>query len=99
VSGTNIINATASALILRFSRLTAALGTVSNPSFTLASLPAQFGTVNNKAVQTYASATIFEGVSGGISGLSSGQTVSISALFLNPNTSTQAFHAAKVRVP
>jgi len=50
-------------------------------------------------VQTYINATLFEGVTTGVAGLSTGQTVSISALFLNPTTQPQPFQAAKVRAP
>jgi hypothetical protein len=99
VSGTNVINATASALILRFSRLTATVNSVTSPTFTITGLPVYFASTptTTPAVQTYLNATIFEGVSG-IGSLTTGP-VSISALFLNPTTSSQPFQAAKVRVP
>lgn len=100
VSGTNVINATVSALILRFSRLTATINSVTSPSFTMGNLPAYFGSITTPGVQTYTNATIFEGVPGGnIGGLPSTGPVSTSALLLNPATSTQPFQAAKVRVP
>lgn len=101
VSGTNVINATASSVILRFSRLTATVNSVSGSTFTITGLPAYFAPTptTTPSVQTYSNATIFEGVTGGISGISPGQTVSISVLFLNPVTSPQPFQAAKVRVP
>jgi uncharacterized protein DUF4382 len=100
VSGTNVINATVSALILRFSRLTATISSVTSPSFTIGNLPAYFGSITTPGVQTYTNATIFEGVPGGnIGGLPSAGPVSISALLLNPGTSSQPFQAAKVRVP
>jgi hypothetical protein len=100
-SGTNIINATASALILRFSRLTASVNNVSGTSFTITSFPAYFTSFvagATPAVQTYTNVTLFEGIPN-IGGLSSPGTVSITALFLNPGTSQQPFQAAKVRVP
>jgi hypothetical protein len=99
VSGTNVINATASGFILRFSRLTATVSSVTTPTFTITGLPAYFAATptTTPSVQTYTNATLFEGVSGGI--LSAGQTASLSALFLNPQTSPQPFQAAKVRVP
>lgn len=98
VSGSNIINATASGLILRFSRLTATVSAVTIPTFTITGLPAYFASTPTPtpSVQTYTNATIFEG---GTAGLSAGQTVSLSALFLNPRISQQPFQAAKVRVP
>ncbi|HKW65539.1 MAG TPA: DUF4382 domain-containing protein [Candidatus Acidoferrum sp.] len=100
-SGTNVINVTASTVVLRFSRLTATVNNVTGSTFTITGLPAYFASTptTTPSVQTYPNATIFEGVTNGISGLSPGQTVSISALFLNPVTSTQPFQAAKVRVP
>jgi len=101
VSGSNIINATASALILRFSRLTASVNNVSGTSFTITSFPAYFTSFvagATPAVQTYTNVTLFEGIPN-IGGLSSPGTVSITALFLNPGTSQQPFQAAKVRVP
>jgi hypothetical protein len=101
VSGTNIINATASTCILRFSRLTATVSSVTGPTFAIKGLPIYFASTptTTPVVQTYTNATIFEGVSGGnTAGLTTGP-VSISALFLNPRTSQQPFQAAKVRVP
>jgi hypothetical protein len=100
VSGTNVINVTASALLLRFSRLTGTVFTGGNPAFSITNLPAYFGPIatQNTGVQTYTNATIFEGVTD-VTGVNSG-LVSISALFLNPpNSFTQPFQAAKVRVP
>src|SRR6184192_556167 len=95
VSGSNVINATASGFILRFSRLTATVSSVTTPTFTITGLPAYFAATptTTPSVQTYTNATLFEGV------LSAGQTASLSALFLNPQTSQQPFQAAKVRVP
>jgi hypothetical protein len=96
-TGTNgIIDATATALILRFSRLTGTVGTPSGSTFTINGLPAYLGTFTvSPTVDTYTSATIFEGLTG-VGDLANAQTVSFSALYLNaaPN-----FQAAKVRVP
>jgi hypothetical protein len=98
-SGTNIINATATEFILRFSRFTATVGTSSNLVFTLSSLPAYFGTFPLPSqVQTYQTATLLEGLSS-INSLTSGQNVSITTLILNPASTQFPFHAAKVRLP
>lgn len=99
VSGTNVINATVSALILRFSRLTATVSITGNPTFSITSLPVYFGTLatQNTIVATYVNATQFEGVSGAAS-VTTGP-VSITALFLNPASAQPPFQAAKVRVP
>jgi Domain of unknown function (DUF4382) len=96
-TGTNsLINATATAMILRFSRLTGTVGTVSTTGFTISGLPSYITAFTTAAqVQTYQNATILEGVS--TSGLQG--TASISALFFNPSTSptTGPLQAAKVR--
>ena len=99
VSGTGAISATSSAVILRFSRLTASVSLGGNPAFSITNLPVYFGQIAavNTQVQTYVSSTIFEGVSG-VTSVTAGP-VSLSALFLNPSTSPQPFQAAKVRVP
>src|SRR5579859_4722363 len=96
-TGTNsLINATATAMILRFSRLTGTVGLVSTTGFTISGLPSYITAFTTAAqVQTYQNATITEGVSA--SGLQG--TASISALFFNPSTSpiTGPLQAAKVR--
>jgi len=94
-TGTNAINATATALILRFSRLTATVGTGGATNFTISGLPAYITAfTGSPQVATYTNATLFEGVSGG-SNLTNGDSVSISALMLNGVT--PPFQAAKVR--
>lgn len=98
LSGTNVINATASALILRFSRFTATVNSVTDPTFSISNLPVYFGPLGTPIVQTYPNGTIFEGVTG-VANLQNPQTVSISALYLNPAISLQPFQAAKIRVP
>lgn len=92
-SGTNGINATATALILRFSRLTGTVGTVSGPVFGINGLPTYITAFTvPPSVQTYTNATLFENVTT-LSG-----TVSISALFFNPiGGPVQSLQAAKVR--
>jgi len=96
-TGTNsLINATATAMILRFSRLTGTVGLVSTTGFTISGLPSYITAFTTAAqVQTYQNATLTEGVSA--SGLQG--TASISALFFNPSTSpiTGPLQAAKVR--
>ena len=97
-TGTNGINATATALILRFSRLTGTVGTVSGPVFGINGLPTYITAFTvPPSVQTYTNATLFEGAANA-GGLASGGTVSISALFYNPiGGPVQALQAAKVR--
>ncbi|HEV2102875.1 MAG TPA: DUF4382 domain-containing protein [Candidatus Acidoferrum sp.] len=96
-TGTNsLIDATATAMILRFSRLTGTVSTGSTTGFSISGLPTYITAFTTLAqVQTYQNATLFEGVS--TSGLQG--TVSISALFFNPSTSpiTGPLQAAKVR--
>ena len=96
-NGTNGINATATALILRFSRLT---GTVSTPGsivFNITGLPAYITAFTTPPqVATYANATVLEGTTS-VASLTNSQTVSITALFLNPAKITPPLQAAKVR--
>jgi hypothetical protein len=91
----NLINATATAMILRFSRLTGTVGTVSGQSFIINGLPSYITAFTvPPSVQTYTNATLFENAAS-LSG-----TVSISALFYNPiGGPTQPLQAAKVRQP
>jgi hypothetical protein len=96
-SGTNGINATATAMILRFSRLTGTFGTLSGNGFIINGLPTYITAfVAPPVVQTFTNATIFEGAAN-VSSLSG--TVSISALFYNPvgGPTTGPLQAAKVR--
>ena len=94
-SGTNGVNATATALILRFSRLTGTVGTVSSTAFSIGGLPSFITALSTPQVQAYQNATVFEGVTS-TSGLSG--TASVSALFFNPTTGpTSPLQAAKVR--
>jgi len=96
-SGTNGINATATAMILRFSRLTGTFGTLSGNGFIINGLPTYITAfVAPPVVQTFTNATLFEGAAN-VSSLSG--TVSISALFYNPvgGPTTGPLQAAKVR--
>jgi Domain of unknown function (DUF4382) len=95
-----MVNANATALILRFSRFTTSVNVVSGNAFSITGLPAYFPTFTvNPQVQTYINATLLEGVTS-VNSLQSGQSVSISTLLLNPATmGTQfPFQAAKVRL-
>jgi hypothetical protein len=94
----NLINATATAMILRFSRLTGTVGTLSPPAFFINGLPTYITAFTvPPSVQTYTNATLFEGAANA-GGLSSGATVSVAALFYNPvGGPTQPLQAAKVR--
>jgi len=97
-TGTNGINVTATAMILRFSRLTGTVGTLSPPAFFINGLPTYITAFTvPPSVQTYTNATLFEGAADAAS-LSSGATVSVAALFYNPvGGPTQPLQAAKVR--
>jgi Domain of unknown function (DUF4382) len=96
-TGTNSIGATATAMILRFSRLTGTFGNLSGNGFTISGLPTYITAFAAPPVaQTFANATIFEGAAN-VSSLSN--TVSISALFYSPvgGPTTGPLQAAKVR--
>jgi glucose dehydrogenase len=94
----NLINATATAMILRFSHLTGTVGTLSPPAFFINGLPTYITAFTvPPSVQTYTNATLFEGAADAGS-LSSGATVSVAALFYNPvGGPLQPLQAAKVR--
>jgi hypothetical protein len=97
-TGTNPIKATATAMILRYSRLTGTVNTVSGATFTIGGLPTYITAFTvPPLVQTYTTATLFEGTpNGGIPAASS--TASVAALFYNPiGGPTQPLQAAKVR--
>lgn len=95
-TGTSGINATATALLLRFSRLTGTIGTTTSTSFTISGLPAYLGSfTSSPTVLAYPNATLLEGQSslGNLTG-----TVSMSSLFLNAGDGAQYwFQAGKVR--
>ena len=98
-AGNNPALASADTLILRFTRVTGAIGTATSPTFSIESLPPLFGLTTPALVQLSSGSpsTNYDGVTNG-SGLTSGQTVSIRALYFGPFTATP-FSAAKVRVP
>lgn len=96
-TSTTSINVVADRLILRFSRFTGTVGTVSGPVFTIQNLPSYIGFTLAPQVQTYVPQTTFDGVADitGLNGLTT--PVSIRALFLNPATAQPPLLAAKVR--
>lgn len=95
-SGTNGVNATATAMILRFSRLTGTVGIVSTAGFSVSGLPSYITALSSPQVQAYQNATLLEGVT---STNSLQGTASFSALFFNPTTgpTTGPLQAAKIR--
>jgi hypothetical protein len=95
-TGANGINVTATALILRFSRLTGIVNFESGYVLTVNGLPTYLTTGSLQAV-TYPGVTVLEGATD-VSSLS-GDTVSFSALYLAAPPAPYPFQAAKVRVP
>lgn len=87
--------ATADAVLLRFTRTTGMVQTVSGQTFTLSNLPPFMSFTTNPLVDTITGATIFDGVAD-VNSLAVGQTVSIRALLVPRSSFT--FYAAKVRV-
>ena len=94
-----LVDVVADRLVLRFSRLTGTVGTISGNVFTIQNFQNFFGTpVTPPGVQTFVPQTTFDNVTGAsIAGLTSGDSVSIRALFLNPTKVPQPFLAAGVR--
>jgi hypothetical protein len=89
-----LVNFVADRLVLRFSRLTGTVATVSGNVFTMQNLPSFMPFIIAPQVQTFIPQTTFDGVAD-ITGLNGVTTpVSIRALFLNR---PQPFLAAKVR--
>jgi Domain of unknown function (DUF4382) len=87
--------ATADAVLLRFTRATGTVQTVSGQTFTLSNLPPFMTFASNPLVDTISGATNFDGVAD-VNSLVVGQTVSIRALLVPRSTFT--FYAAKLRV-
>lgn len=99
VSSGTVVNATATHLLLRFSRLTGTVNTVSGTDFTVNNLPAYLNLLTPPQVGTYINNTMFDGITGA-SSLTNGQTVSFRALYLNPaKAANPVLLADKVRVP
>jgi hypothetical protein len=86
---------TSDRVLLRFTRTSGTVQTVSGQSFAISNLPPFISLATNPLVNTINGATNFDGVTN-VNALSAGQTVSIRALLLN--NSAFSFYAAKVRV-
>ena len=86
---------TADAVLLRFTRTTGTVQTVSGQTFALSNLPPFMSFTTNPLVETITGATNFDGVAD-VNSVTVGQTVSIRALLVPRSTFT--FYAAKVRV-
>jgi hypothetical protein len=101
------IHATASNVILRYSRISATVNTVTNPTFTVTGIPSYISTINTQTnpgfsltpvVNTFPTATLYDGITSITdSKFVVGSPVAIRALFLN--NAQENFQAAKVRVP
>ena len=86
---------TSDRVLLRFTRTSGTVQSVSGQSFAISNLPPFISLATNPLVNTINGATNFDGVTN-VNALSAGQTVSIRALLLN--NSAFSFYAAKVRV-
>jgi hypothetical protein len=102
-SGTSGISATATNVLLRWSRISGSINSFAGNNFTMTGLPQYIATLNSTLIQpaavfTYQNGTLFDGVTGtGDPNFAVGKPVAIRALFLNSNA--PPFQAAKVRVP
>ncbi len=101
-SGNSGIAAVATNVLLRWSRLTGTVSSVTGNAFTLANIPGYINTLDptlslTPQIYTYLNATAFDGITD-VSQLSAttSQLASIRALYLN---GAPPFQAAKVRVP
>jgi hypothetical protein len=104
-TGTTLAAANVDFVYLRFTRVTGNVANVASPnSFTMQSFPAFFGLAFPATVQLSngSPSTHFDGVTSA-SGLASGQTASVRALYFGPPTgptpTPTPLSAAKVRVP
>jgi hypothetical protein len=86
---------TADSVLLRFTRTTGTVQTVSGQTFTLSNLPPFMTFASNPLADTITGVTNFDRVAD-VNSLAGGQTVSIRALMLGQSSFT--FYAAKVRV-
>jgi len=100
VTAGTLVDATANSVLLRYSRISGTVNTVSASNFSINGAPAYLGFTLPPVAATFINNTIFEGVTGA-SGLASPRPVAIRALFFkNSGTSpvsTASFIAAKVR--
>ncbi len=101
VTAGTLVGATATGVLLRYSRLSGIVNVVSGNNFSVNSLPTYLGFTLSPLVATYPNNTIFEGVTDQTGGLSNTAGVAMRALYFNnPGNSPQAgvsFIAAKVR--
>jgi Domain of unknown function (DUF4382) len=103
-SSSTLAKANADFLYLRFTRVTTSVSSAAPPVFNAQSFPTFFALTTPITVQlsTGSPSTNFDGISGS-SGLTAGQTVSMTALYFGPPIGVTAtptpFSAAKVRVP
>jgi len=104
-SPTSGITATATNVLLRWSRFSGSINTVAGNNFSVTRIPTYMNVFNANLplaplVFTYSNGTLFDGVTGtGDPNFVVGKSVAIRALYLNPLTSTPPFQAAKIRVP
>ena len=94
-SGVTPGSATAKDLALRFTRITATLGSVSSPTFSATTFPPFFGITVPQQFQTTSGRLSLDGVSN-LASLSAGATFSTTALFVGPPVAPQ-FSAQSVR--
>lgn len=98
-SAGTLLNVVTDRVVLRYTRVTGLVNTVSGNSFTFqqTGLPPFFGTFNSAPpVLTVSGVTAFDGGITDLSGLTNGNTASIRALYLHNNLQFP-FQAAKVR--
>jgi len=106
----NVNTATAVNVLLRWSRVTATINSITGNAFTLTNIPVYISSGTNglnptvpvtPQVNTYLNFTAFDGVTGTTdSNFQVGTSVAIRALFLDVGSGAQySFQAAKVRVP
>ena len=102
-SGIATIQATATNVLLRWSRISGSINTASLNLFTMTGIPQYISSLNTTLsltplVTTYTNGTLFDGVTGTTDpNFAVGKSVAIRALYLN--NAAQPFQAAKVRVP
>ena len=102
-SGIATIQATATNVLLRWSRISGSINTASLNLFTMTGIPQYISRLNTTLsltplVTTYTNGTLFDGVTGTTDpNFAVGKPVAIRALYLN--NPAQPFQAAKVRVP
>jgi hypothetical protein len=102
-NGIATIQATATNVLLRWSRISGSINSTASPLFTMTAIPQYISRLNptlslTPLVTTYANGTLFDGVTGITDpNFAVGAPVAIRALYLN--NPSQPFQAAKVRVP